>query len=54
MLAEHAVGGIEDQGAAGSRIGTLTLHGLFSDRNVRNGSRSGDTGMRPLCLVNEA
>lgn len=39
MLAEHRIGGIQDEGAAGSRIGTLTLHGLFSDRNVRNGSR---------------
>jgi len=54
MLAEHRVGGIQDEGAAGSRIGALTLHGLFSDINVRNGSRAGVAGMRPLSLVNEA
>ncbi|MCU1088916.1 hypothetical protein JAK45_14640 [Stenotrophomonas maltophilia] len=48
MLAEHMIGGIEDEGTAGSSIGTLSGHGLIFGQDCPFGETVSDGIVRLL------
>ncbi|CRD47132.1 hypothetical protein BN1263160153 [Stenotrophomonas indicatrix] len=49
MLAEHMVGSIEDEGSAGSGIGTLGGHGFIFGHKCPDGERRMATGLSACC-----